>query len=108
MKDQKKHEMIVDALKAVGYHEITLCRPPTLFRCNDGSDQSELEFGRAFFDHTSANTLKHLLHEKILPALKQNPSKKVHVSMDLIAIIALRTSDGVRKGKRKAEKYSSR
>ncbi len=107
MTHRSKHESICEALKAAGYQEITVTPERSLFRCKNRQGYSELEFARAYFDDIPAETLSTQMQEKIIPSLKQNPGKRLHVTARFIAVITFRTPSGMAKGRLNARKLPS-
>ncbi|ULA60259.1 MAG: hypothetical protein LZF60_220176 [Nitrospira sp.] len=87
MSDLTKNEAIIEALESAGYQDITLKVIPKRFLFSDGRYQTELEFSRNYFDDITLVTLQNLMHDKILPAIKQQLGKKVYVSAHGISII---------------------
>ena len=87
MSDLTKNEAIIEALESAGYREIRLKVVPKRFTFSDGRYQTELEFSRNYFDDTTLLALQSLMGEQILPAIKQQPGKKVYVDARGISII---------------------
>lgn len=87
MSNLTKNEAIIEALESAGYQEIRLKVVPKRFLFSDGRCQTELEFSRNYFDDTTIATLQGLMGEHILPAIKQQPGKKVYVNARGISII---------------------
>ncbi|MCW5798284.1 MAG: hypothetical protein KIT40_07290 [Nitrospira sp.] len=82
-----KNEAILEALESAGYHNIRLKVVPKRFLLGHGSCQTELEFSRNYFDDTPLATLQVLMREKILPTIKQQLGKKVHVNASGVTIV---------------------
>lgn len=87
MPDLTKNEAIIAALESAGYQEIRLTVVPKRFLFSDGRCHTELEFSRNYFDHTTLIALQGQMGEHILPAIKQQPGKKVYVDARGISII---------------------
>lgn len=79
MADLTKNEAIIAALKSAGYRDITLKVVPKCFQFSHGRCHTELEFSRNYFDDTTLVALQGLMGEQILPAIEQQPGKRVYV-----------------------------
>ncbi len=87
MSDLTKNEAIIEALKSAGYQDITLKVVPKRFLFSDGRCRTELEFSRNYFDDATLVALQGMMGKQILPAIKQQPGKKVYVDARGISII---------------------
>ena len=79
MADLTKNEAIIQALVSAGYQDIRLDVVPKRFLFSDGRFQTELEFSRNYFDDTTLVALQGLMGEQIIPAIEQQPGKRVYV-----------------------------
>jgi hypothetical protein len=86
MPEVTKNEVIIAALKSAGYQQITLKVVPKIFYFTQGPNLLELEFARSYFDDITLPSLKGLMRDVVLPALKEQIGKKVYVNADGIRI----------------------